>query len=91
MAGRNVEKMAQMKYDDLIKERASFEADVVRADEEIDKVADKPYYPTQDRDIDNLISLRDDAQHNIDIIDKKISDLLDRFSYCIDIDSVDNR
>ena len=90
MAGVHIEQMAQMEYNKLIKEKASFESDIAKADKEIDRVADKPYYRTQDRDIDDLISLRDDAQHNVDIIDKKISDLLDRFGYCIDIDSVDS-
>jgi hypothetical protein len=86
MAGRNVEKMAQMEYDRLIKAKEHFQLDIQMADSAIDEIMDKPYYPKQDKDIDYYIDLRNDAEHYLNRTEEDIADLLNRFSYCIDVD-----
>ena len=89
MAGRNVEKMAQMEYDKLIKAREHFQLDIQMADSAIDEIMDKPYYPKQDRDIDYYIDLRNDAEHHLNKTNDDIAELLKMFSYCIDLDEED--
>lgn len=87
MAGRNVEKMAQMEYDKLMRAKEHFQLDIQMADSAIDEIMDKPYYPKQDRDIDYYINLRNDAEHYLNRTNDDIAELLKMFSYCIDVDS----
>lgn len=87
MAGVHTEKMAQHKYEELMKQRKSFVSSYIYADERLDAIMDSNYYHGQQRDIDAYINDRNDAEHAINRIDEEISELLDAFGYCIDLDT----
>lgn len=87
MAGVHTEKMAQHKYEELMKQRKHFVDDYRYAEEKLDDVMDANYYPGQNKDIDYYINLRNDAQHYLNRVDEEISELLDAFGYCIDLDT----
>lgn len=87
MAGRSVEKMVQAKFNELIELENSFRKEIVRINDEIDRIMDKPYYPTQDRDIDSCNDLLNDTEQQLNHVQDEISNLLDEFGYCIDVDN----
>ena len=87
MAGVHTEKMAQHKYEELMKQRKNFVDDYRYAEEKLDDVVNANYYPSQNKDIDYQINLRNDAQHYLNRVEEEILELLDAFGYCIDLDT----
>jgi hypothetical protein len=81
LAGYHIEQMAQHKYDELKKEKLAFLSDAEEADRELDYIMDKSYY--NQRDVDRLIDLRNDAQYRAMVVDEEIKNLLKDWEYCI--------
>lgn len=81
MAGYHIEQIIQYKYDEMKKEKLAFLSDAEEADRELDYIMDKSYY--NQRDVDRLINLRNDAQYRAMILDEEIKNLLKDWEYCI--------
>ena len=81
MAGYHIEQMAQLKYNEMVREMNSFLVDAEEADDELDYIMDKPYY--SQRDVDRLISLRDDAYYRAKCLKEEIQNFLKEWDYCV--------
>ena len=81
MAGYHIEQIVQHKYDEMKKEKLAFLSDAEEADRELDYIMDKSYY--NQRDVDRLIDLRNDAQYRAMVLDEEIKNLLKDWEYCI--------
>ena len=81
MAGYHIEQMAQLKYDRMVKEMNSFLSDAAEADSELDYLMDKSWY--NQKDVDRLINLRNDATYRANVLKEKISNFLKDWDYCV--------
>ena len=83
MAGRNVEKMAQLEYDKLKAQAENILKDVEKLEEEMDDVLDSSH--PDFKELDRLIAVRDNTYQNYLTLREKIKDLLKDWEYCIEL------
>ena len=83
MAGRNVEKMAQLEYDKMKAEAEDILRDVNELEEEMDNVLDSSH--PDFKEIDRLIGVRDNTYQNYLTLREKIKDFLQEWGYCIEL------
>ena len=83
MAGRNVEKMAQLEYDKMKAQAENILKDVEKLEEEMDDVLDSSH--PDFRELDRLIGVRDNTYQNYLTLREKIKDFLKDWEYCIEL------
>ena len=83
MAGRNVEKMAQLEYDKMKAQAENILKDVEKLEEEMDDVLDSSHPDL--RELDRLIGVRDNTYQNYLTLREKIKDFLKDWEYCIEL------